>query len=167
LVTYQNYTKMHGQKNIKLTANILFCNSVWTARFKILESIWFTTCFEQLRAHPQEDNCSLGYNHSVIVAVRYAGMTCIPDGHYYRVIIPDVLIQLSSWGWAHSCSKHVEDSNKHIIEEIVHQVCYLPELYEDAQSEKCKKLETNIHNHIEQEITYLLHFRYTHENPYL
>jgi len=34
---------------------------------------------------------------------------------------------LSSWGWAHSCSKHVEDSNKHIIEEIVRQVDYLPE----------------------------------------
>ena len=54
-----------------------------------------------------------------------------------RVIIPGVVfIQLSSWGWAHSYSKHVEDSNKHIIEEIVFQVCYLPELYEDAQSEK-------------------------------
>jgi len=37
------------------------------------------------------------------------------------------LIQLSSWRWAHSCSKHVEDSNKHIIEEIVRQVGYLPE----------------------------------------
>ena len=48
-----------------------------------------------------------------------------------------VLIQLSSWGWAHSCSKHVEDSYKHIIEEIVRQVGYLPELYEDARSEKC------------------------------
>jgi len=53
------------------------------------------------------------------------------------VIIPDVvLIQLSSWGWAQSCSKHVEDSNKHIIEEFVRQVGYLPELYEDARSEK-------------------------------
>jgi len=31
-----------------------------------------------------------------------------------------VLIQLSSWGWAQSCLKHVEDSNKHIIEETVH-----------------------------------------------
>jgi hypothetical protein len=30
---------------------------------------------------------------------------------------------------------HVEDSNKHIIEEIVRQVGYLPELYEDAWSE--------------------------------
>jgi hypothetical protein len=55
------------------------------------------------------------------------------------VIIPEVvLIQLSSWGWAQSCSKHVEDSNKHIIEEIVRQVIYLPELYEDTRSEKYK-----------------------------
>jgi hypothetical protein len=57
------------------------------------------------------------------------------------VIIPDaVLIHLSSWGWAHGCSKHVEDSNKHIIEETVCQVGYLPELYEDAQCEKYKIL---------------------------
>jgi len=49
------------------------------------------------------------------------------------------LIQLFSWGWAHSCSKHVEDSNKHITEEIVHQVGYLPELYEDAGSEKYER----------------------------
>jgi len=59
----------------------------------------------------------------------------------FGVIIPDaVLIQLSSWGWAHSCSKHVEDSNKHIIEETVRQVDYLPELYEDARFEKYKIL---------------------------
>jgi len=32
--------------------------------------------------------------------------------------------------------KHVEDSNKHIIEEILLQVGHLPELYEDARSEK-------------------------------
>jgi hypothetical protein len=50
-----------------------------------------------------------------------------------------VLIQLSSWRWAQSCSKHVEDSNKHIIEETVHPVGHLPELNEDARSEKCKK----------------------------
>ena len=35
--------------------------------------------------------------------------------------------------------KHLEDSNKHIIEEIVRQVGHLPELYEDARSEKYKK----------------------------
>ena len=57
------------------------------------------------------------------------------------VIIPDVvLIQLSSWTWAHSCSKHAEDSNKHIIEEIVRQIGHLPELYEDARLEKYKNM---------------------------
>jgi len=35
--------------------------------------------------------------------------------------------------------KHVEESNKHIIEETVRQVGYLPELYEDARSEKYLK----------------------------
>jgi hypothetical protein len=56
-----------------------------------------------------------------------------------KLIIPDVvLIQLSTWGWAHSCSKYVEDSNKHIIEEIVRQVGYLPKFYEDTRSEKYK-----------------------------
>jgi hypothetical protein len=34
----------------------------------------------------------------------------------------------------------VEDLNKYIIEEIVHQDGYLPELYEDAWSEKYKIL---------------------------
>jgi len=42
---------------------------------------------------------------------------------------------MSSWRWAQSCSKHVEDSNRHIIEETVRQIGHLPELYEDAQSE--------------------------------
>jgi len=45
------------------------------------------------------------------------------------------LIQLSSWGWAQSGSKHVEDSDK-IIKEIVRQVGHITELYEDARSEK-------------------------------
>jgi hypothetical protein len=56
------------------------------------------------------------------------------------VIIPEVVfLQLSSWGWAQSCSKHVEDSNKHVIEETVSQVGHLPELYEDERSEIYKK----------------------------
>jgi len=36
--------------------------------------------------------------------------------------------------------KHLEDTNKGITEEIVRQVGYLPELYEDARSEKYKIL---------------------------
>jgi hypothetical protein len=60
--------------------------------------------------------------------------TPAPDGHKHRVIIPEVvLLQLSSWGWAQSYSKHVEDSNKHFIEETVRQVGNLPELYENAR----------------------------------
>jgi len=55
-------------------------------------------------------------------------------------------MHLSSWGWAQSCSKHVEDSNKHIIEETVRQVGYLPELYEDARSEKYFKKYTDMLN---------------------
>jgi len=95
-----------------------------------------STCFEQLCVHPQEDNCI--NTTSGINIFRYAGQDEVPSWPAYRkVIIPEVvLIQLSSWGWAHSCSKHVEDSNKPVIEEIVSQVDYLPELYEDALSEK-------------------------------
>jgi hypothetical protein len=36
--------------------------------------------------------------------------------------------------------KNVEDSNKHIIEETVRQVGYLPELYEDTRPEKYIKI---------------------------
>jgi hypothetical protein len=78
-----------------------------------------STCFKQLCAHPQKDNCIntiSGCNHSVLVAVRYA--------------CQDEVSSLQG------CSKHVEDSNKHITEETVRQVGYLPELYEDARSEK-------------------------------
>jgi hypothetical protein len=62
-------------------------------------------------------------------------------GNNKKVIIADVaFIQLSSWGWAQRCSKHVEDSNKHIIKETVRQVGYLPELYEDSRPpKKCLK----------------------------
>ena len=78
------------------------------------------------------------YNHSVLVAVRTVrrsrwNYSAVPSWPAYRtatntrVIIPDVSIQLSSWRWAQGCSKHLEDSNKHIIEEIVRQVGYLSE----------------------------------------
>jgi len=36
--------------------------------------------------------------------------------------------------------KHVEDLNKHIIEETVRQFGHLPELYGDARSEKYKSV---------------------------
>jgi hypothetical protein len=49
-----------------------------------------------------------------------------------------VLIQFTSWGWAHSCSKHVEDLNKHIIEKIVRQVGYLPQIIRRCTVKKYK-----------------------------
>jgi hypothetical protein len=57
----------------------------------------------------------------------------------HRVIVPDVVsVQLSSLGGAQSCSRHVEDSNKHIIEEIRVKLVTYQKLYEDTQSEKYK-----------------------------
>jgi hypothetical protein len=50
----------------------------------------------------------------------------------------------SSGGRADSCSKHVEVLNKRIIEKIVRQVCYLPELYENAPSEKYEILLAHV-----------------------
>jgi len=35
--------------------------------------------------------------------------------------------------YGQSCLKHVEDSNKHIIEKTVLEVSHLPELYEDVR----------------------------------
>jgi hypothetical protein len=65
-------------------------------------SLWFCIIPRKVAGR-----CQVAYAtwHSVLVAVRHAG-----------VIIPEVVfMQSSSWGWAHSCSKHVEDSNKRII----------------------------------------------------
>jgi len=57
----------------------------------------------------------------------------------HRVIIPEVVsVQLSSLGGARSCSRHVEDSNKHIIEEIRVKLVTYHKLYEDTQSKKYK-----------------------------
>jgi len=74
----------------------------------------------------------------MLVAIQYAGhwpayWTTTSIEWLYQMFI---LIQLASWGWAQACSKHIEDSNKHIIEETVLQVGYLPELYKNAQSGK-------------------------------
>jgi hypothetical protein len=104
-----------------------------------------STCFEQLCAHHQEDNCM--NTTSGIITLKMSEwsalqpqciiviLVILDHSLIFRVIIPEVVfIQLSSWGWAHRCLKHVGDSNKRIIEGIVHQVGYLPELYEAAWS---------------------------------
>ena len=64
----------------------------------------------------------------MLVAVRYTRRP-LTQSDYTRCCINAVV---------RGCSKHVEDSDKHIIEEIVRQAGYLPELYEDIRSEKYK-----------------------------
>jgi hypothetical protein len=80
-----------------------------------------STCFQQLCAHPQEDKC-------INTTSRIITLNAIDHSTVFRVITPEVvLIHLSSWGWAQSCWKHVEESNKYIIEETVRQVGHLQE----------------------------------------
>jgi len=75
-----------------------------------------STCFEQLCAHPQEDNCinTTSGIITVLVAVRYTGRPLTQSDY----------------------TRYIEDLNKCIIEKTVRQVGYLPEIYEDARSEK-------------------------------
>ena len=67
------------------------------------------------------------------MAVRYTGRPLTQSDYTSRCINTIVLLRI-----AQSCSKHVEDSNKHIIEETVGQVGHLPKLYKAARSEKYK-----------------------------
>jgi len=61
------------------------------------------TCFEHYCAHLQGDNF---VNARPLVV-------CVLNSHSKRVTIPEaVLIQLSSWRWAHWCLKHVQECNK-------------------------------------------------------
>jgi len=61
---------------------------------------------------------------------------CSSSGQLYQYNIWYNYCVLVAVRWAQSCSKHVEDLNKHSIEEIVHQVGHLPELNEDARSKE-------------------------------
>ena len=63
----------------------------------------------------------------VLFYVLFVCKCVLPPGDNPVLQLINISIQLSFWGWAQSCSKHVEDSNKHIIEEIVRQVGHLPE----------------------------------------
>jgi len=46
-------------------------------------------------------------------------MSGLDQSLIFTVVIPEVVFtQLSTWGWAHSCSNHVEDLNECIIEKL-------------------------------------------------
>ena len=109
---YRNTDNFSGRKPTRRTFSYMIC---------LFES---STCFEQLCAHPEVENC-MNTTSGIItlsVAVRYAGQDgTIPSWPEYRTAtntewLYQMHLQLSPWERAHSCSKHVEDSNKHIIE---------------------------------------------------
>jgi hypothetical protein len=84
----------------------------------------FSTCFEQHRAHHQENNfinttssirhcvgdrlvCRSGRNSSF--------PTCLLDGHLHSDVYQmSYWYNWISWWWARCCSKHVENWNKYI-----------------------------------------------------
>jgi hypothetical protein len=103
----------------------------WHTVSSIIRLFEISACFEHPCAQPQEENC-INTTCGVVTLKTNEWSKIISLDHsiVFRVIIPEVvLIQLSPWGWAQSCSKHVEDSNKHIIEETVCQFVHLPELW--------------------------------------
>ena len=103
---------------------IFLVNNQPDAQFFFLICLFqFSTCFEQQCAHNQESIyqydiwymslcvadrlvCRLGWN-----SIQF----CILDRHLYRVTYTKCRIDTTdSWWWAHGCSKHVENWNKHI-----------------------------------------------------
>ena len=59
----------------------------------------------------------------------------LTQSDYTRSCINTIVLLKMSTKLLETC---IENSNKHIIEETVCQVGHLPELYEDARSEKYK-----------------------------
>jgi hypothetical protein len=81
----------------------------------------FSTCFEQPRAHDQENQLNQ-YNFLYV-------LLCVGDTnqmlYWYNWF---------SWLWAQGCSNHVENWNKRIEKGIVYQVVHLQDLYRDTRS---------------------------------
>jgi hypothetical protein len=101
----------------------------------------FSTCFEQPRAHHQENQL---YRYNIwYVSIWPSSMQVgkfLPDLHTRRSPTQSDIYQMLywynwfSWLWAWGCSKHVENWNKCIEKRTVHQVGHLQELYWDSRS---------------------------------
>ena len=81
-----------------------------------------STCFEQRGAHQQEFNCINTASGIVTLCKWPSGMQVekeLLDLHTGRPLTESdytrCINKLISWGWAHVCSKHVEDWDKRII----------------------------------------------------
>ena len=104
---------------------IILVNNHLDPQFSFLVCLFqFYTCFEKPYTHHQE-------SHFYQYDIRYMSLcvgdrlvcgygwiyihTCIPDCHLCIVTCTRCLIDtIDSWWWAHGCSKHVENWNKHI-----------------------------------------------------
>jgi hypothetical protein len=107
----------------------------------------FSTCFEQPRAHHQE-NQLYQYNIWYVslcvgdLLVCRSGRNFLPDLHTRRSPTQSDTYQMLywynwfCWWWARGCSKHVEKWSKCI--RIVRQVGYLQDMHQIARSAKHK-----------------------------
>jgi hypothetical protein len=104
----------------------------------------FSTCFEQPRAHHQENQL---YQYSIWYMSLCAGdhLLCRSGRNFPTKELPDLHTRRSptqsdthlmmywyiwfSWWWALGCSKHVENWNKRIEKGTVHQVGHLQDLW--------------------------------------
>jgi hypothetical protein len=97
----------------------------------------FSTCFEQTRAHHQENQLYKYNIWYVSPSSMQVGkeLQFLPDLHTGRSRTQSDTYQMLywynwfSWWWARGCSKYVENWNKHIEKGIVCQVGHLQELY--------------------------------------
>jgi hypothetical protein len=109
----------------------------WPTWRKILFSIClfqFSTCFEQPRAHHQENQL---YQYNIWYVSLWPSIMQVwkflPDLHTRRSPTQSDTYQMLywynwfSWWWARGCSKHVENWNKHIEKGIVRKVGHLQE----------------------------------------
>jgi hypothetical protein len=98
---------------------ILISNHLDAQFFFLICLFQFSTCFEQPRAHHQENQlyqCNIWYL-SLCVSDHLVGRsfrTYILDGHLYQIYQMLHWYSWFSWWWARGCSKHVENWNKHI-----------------------------------------------------
>jgi hypothetical protein len=114
------------------------CKPTWRTVPFLICLFQFSTCFEQPRAHHQENQLHQ-YNIwyvSLCVGDRpvcSSGRKFLPDLHTRRSPTQGDTYQMLywynwfSWWWARGCSKHVEIWNKHIRKGTVRQVGYLQE----------------------------------------
>jgi len=93
-----------------------------------------STCFEQHAAHHQENQL---YNHSLWSPPAYC--TAVYRGWRYQRLW---WYNLSSWGWAACCLKHVKERSVIYILLKIKELCIKlviwksPHVYYDARSEK-------------------------------